>query len=573
MEGSGVKKIICCLTVIFMCFFSVNVFSQSVAEKTSDKLYVKAETTLQNVKITGKVIDGELNQKLTVLVFNDDKDKSDWGADGAVKNQAEIPLNENGEFEFSFDITVNDPEHLEYYKTYINTQGSEAALSLVIPVISDDVKSGAVITLNGSTEENVAQNINAIKDILIPGFDLIDAIDTDGLQNKILDKIADGGFNTADFNAVSKWLKRECVFEAYLQNKKSELTDSNGRLLYTKLLELENIDNTDDVTVYEIYTTKLNSAGVDNVAATLLGKSYANIDEYKKAFAKAVVIEGIRNYTDGGYGHINGIITKNASYVGLNTSLYKLPTTVKDKLLLEGNYGTMTEIQSVLNRSNTTTKPAGGGGGGGSYDGTGTKYPTTSSASNNIVTPEIEKKPVEFLIDMENHQWAAEYVNTMLKRGIVSMPEDGRFRPDDAVTREEFVKLLVLTFDIDLSADSDNTFTDVPQNSWSAPYVYAAHSLGIVKGINDSEFGAADTLLRQDMAVMICRTLEMSGTVIEKNQINTFIDDKEISDYANDAVYKLSSMGVINGMEDGSFAPNQLCTRAQAVKVLSMLLK
>jgi len=47
-----------------------------------------------------------------------------------------------------------------------------------------------------------------------------------------------------------------------------------------------------------------------------------------------------------------------------------------------------------------------------------------------------------------------------------------------------------------------------------------------------------------------------------------FNDDDSIPSYAKDAVYALSSMGVINGYSNKTFAPTTFATRAQTAKII-----
>lgn len=92
----------------------------------------------------------------------------------------------------------------------------------------------------------------------------------------------------------------------------------------------------------------------------------------------------------------------------------------------------------------------------------------------------------------------------------------------------------------------------------------------IINGLSETEFGASAPLSRCDMAVIIFR----KAKIMPANwQTEVYADDRQIPGYARNAVYGLSENGILNGMEDGSFAPYRSCTRAEAVKVLSMLPK
>ena len=74
------------------------------------------------------------------------------------------------------------------------------------------------------------------------------------------------------------------------------------------------------------------------------------------------------------------------------------------------------------------------------------------------------------------------------------------------------------------------------------------------------------------MAVILDRIASFKGIDIRNDNSVEFSDDSDISEYAKKSVYKLCSAKIINGFEDGSFAPHSSLTRAQAAKVIYMLL-
>ena len=73
---------------------------------------------------------------------------------------------------------------------------------------------------------------------------------------------------------------------------------------------------------------------------------------------------------------------------------------------------------------------------------------------------------------------------------------------------------------------------------------------------------------RQDMAVLCYRFMNAFTVKMELTETEEFKDIDSISDYAKEAVTVLKNARVINGKENGDFAPNDYCTRAEAAKVL-----
>lgn len=75
--------------------------------------------------------------------------------------------------------------------------------------------------------------------------------------------------------------------------------------------------------------------------------------------------------------------------------------------------------------------------------------------------------------DVLNNQWYTKYVMTAANKGIINGHPDGTFRPADTVNTAEFLKMLVLTFDIELST-APYSWRDVPADAWYTKYVKIA---------------------------------------------------------------------------------------------------
>ena len=186
--------------------------------------------------------------------------------------------------------------------------------------------------------------------------------------------------------------------------------------------------------------------------------------------------------------------------------------------------------------------------------------------------PEQPEPPQITFADLPQAAWAEESILFLAQKGIVSGDGDGRFRPLDAVSREEFVKLLLGAVGIE-PADTPSGFLDTEEGAWYEPYLSAARAAGIVSGDEKGAFGVGQAISRQDMAVMAYRALLAAGISPQTAEDALFMDDAYISGYAKEAVYALRGSGIINGMEDGRFAPQDGANRAQAAKVASGLLQ
>lgn len=174
--------------------------------------------------------------------------------------------------------------------------------------------------------------------------------------------------------------------------------------------------------------------------------------------------------------------------------------------------------------------------------------------------------------DISGH-WANQSIVYLAERGIINGISDEKFLPNNNITRAEFVTLLAKMDKIDENKFKSEGLKDVPSNSWFSPYVDWAVKNGITKGIDNENFAPNDTITREQMAVMIKRFSDYKGFSL--NATNTkkyFADENTISSYAKDAIEIVQQAGIINGREDGSFAPKDKATRGETAKMLHNLI-
>lgn len=166
--------------------------------------------------------------------------------------------------------------------------------------------------------------------------------------------------------------------------------------------------------------------------------------------------------------------------------------------------------------------------------------------------------------------WSKPYVEGLKLRGIISGKTEDSFAPNDGITREEFVKLVVELFGMN-DEDAVCDFDDAAPGSWYYSYVASAASKGLINGVGDGKFGVGQKIKRQDMAKIICGVLEKQG-VRAQQTAEVFADDSAIADYAKESVLAMRSLGIISGDENGNFNPNQFASRQEAAKMISQML-
>jgi len=221
------------------------------------------------------------------------------------------------------------------------------------------------------------------------------------------------------------------------------------------------------------------------------------------------------------------------------------------------------------------TNPPVHGGGGGGGGGAPSVKPTpddnketedNKDDENQVITPPVSTDTVPTNIAKElNGHWGEDEITSLYKSGVVKGDTTG-LRLKDGISRAEFIALMVRALNMDLS-EYGNDFTDVDENHWYAPYIATAFDAGFVNG-SDGMFRPDDMITREEMCKIIAQVTDADYELKE----NDFTDRHAISDWAVEYVNKVYSLGIINGMDDGSFEPKSNTLREQAFVILTRII-
>lgn len=123
--------------------------------------------------------------------------------------------------------------------------------------------------------------------------------------------------------------------------------------------------------------------------------------------------------------------------------------------------------------------------------------------------------------------WAAANINKLLATGAIGGYPDGTFKPANNITRAEFATVMVKAFK--LEQRQEMAFSDV-SGHWAKEYIATAQAHKIVSGYSDGRFGPNDLITREQMAVMIVnasKLVKASNTVvfIDQDQISAWAAD------------------------------------------------
>lgn len=306
-------------------------------------------------------------------------------------------------------------------------------------------------------------------------------------------------------------------------------------------------------------------------------------EEQKSAFEKAVVLAQVNTAVSNdkiisAISASDDLLTNASSFLDLDGDKQR---TAAGIILDHEDFETLTDLDEYIETAVEDAEDEDDGsyegnfGGKGSFGGGGrggvTKAPTTTlSGTTETVDKEItaiDQNVVTFT-DIDNHEWANEAITVLSQKGVINGKGNNLFAPDDLVTREEFVKMVTLLFNI--SSDSNTcVFEDVPEDAWYRQYVISAYENGVINGVSNTIFGTGQNLTREQMVTIAYNAAIKAGiTFNEQAHYVPFADDKVVEEYAETALHILAGNGIINGKEENMFMPKESCTRAEAAKVL-----
>ena len=173
--------------------------------------------------------------------------------------------------------------------------------------------------------------------------------------------------------------------------------------------------------------------------------------------------------------------------------------------------------------------------------------------------------------DVTGHVYEAE-MRELIKLGVLQGYNDGTIRPDRQVTRAEFAKMVVKTFELGATAQSASAegagftaaavaasmdFKDVQPGEWYYEVIATAVEAGIIKGYDPYTFKPNEWISREQMATMVSRALKAKGIVLNVSETKAldYVDANEIRNDHQDDVRILSHLDIMTGNSDKTFRP------------------
>ncbi len=182
--------------------------------------------------------------------------------------------------------------------------------------------------------------------------------------------------------------------------------------------------------------------------------------------------------------------------------------------------------------------------------------------------------------DIDSSAWYADFVSECIERGWIEGYADGTFKPDQSMTRAEFVTALFRLI------GNDGRYPDLVNYHWryfyewpfndvaeDSPYTEAvlwAKLERIVNGTGNNRF-SPDSALTCEQAAAIFYRSTAKKLYSRMDGLKEFSDASKISPWAKDAVKWMQGLDMLVGDEKGNLNPRKALTRAECAKLISRL--
>ena len=172
--------------------------------------------------------------------------------------------------------------------------------------------------------------------------------------------------------------------------------------------------------------------------------------------------------------------------------------------------------------------------------------------------------PMSGYTDLNMEAWYHDGIHYCLDEGLMDGVGMGLFAPNATTSRAMIVTIL-WRLQGSPEAEAAEMFTDVAPGDWYADAIAWAASEGVAEGYEDGSFRPNDAITREQLAAMLWR---YAGSPGSDGALSAFVDWADTSSWAQQALSWAVAQGLITGVDSDSLSPKGQATRAQTATIL-----
>ena len=175
--------------------------------------------------------------------------------------------------------------------------------------------------------------------------------------------------------------------------------------------------------------------------------------------------------------------------------------------------------------------------------------------------------PTYSFTDVDQTQWYHEGIDFVVANDMMKGIGNSQFDPHGVTSRAMIVTILY-RLEGEPTVTGANPFSDVKNDTWYTDAVIWAEANGIVSGYGNGKFGPDDDITREQMAKIMYNYAEYKGyDVSARASLASFSDAGKINSWATEEMQWAVAVGLINGMGDGTVAPQGDAERCQVAAI------
>lgn len=176
--------------------------------------------------------------------------------------------------------------------------------------------------------------------------------------------------------------------------------------------------------------------------------------------------------------------------------------------------------------------------------------------------------PVDSFLDVNTGAWYYDAVKYAVENGLMSGTGTYTFEPNTTLSRGMIAQMLY-ALEGKPSVSSANNFTDVSSSDWYDKAASWAQSKGIITGYEDGRFGPNDPLTREQLALILYNYAKSEGhSTSTKADLSKFADDTSTSPWAQQAMSWAVGEGLLSGRGVNMLYPTGTATRAEVAQIM-----
>ncbi len=184
----------------------------------------------------------------------------------------------------------------------------------------------------------------------------------------------------------------------------------------------------------------------------------------------------------------------------------------------------------------------------------------------NILTVTVPKVGLKSFPDVPSNYWAKSPIEFMATLGVMNGFYDGKFRPDDSVSRAELATMMVKLKGLEANEVNSDPYPDVSKDYWAAKDIKAVSYLDLMTNYPDGEFKPEKKLTRLEAAVILEKFTEApEPSAVDKDPFVDLPHDHWAAKYVKAA----SDFGLLDYLIGKKFEPDKEISRAEIAELLS----